>query len=370
VERQFDLRLAGDREELAEHLPTFDGRTFAVPPGVFVQGLSDVAHFLRNPDWLVYQWGALGHVSSGKRRITLDLERIVELGLELRDLSAYDGFLTLVSGFGNPTQFLDTLFEVRVASMFSRSNATSSLVFSPLYTVRGRRKTPEFDAHTVVGMLSVECKQRHPDSHAAAETFRRIVAAIDVAMTQVGWPDELRLEVELIGPLREQPTTFAHGLVQASMRSPLGERLDLAPSAVVHLLPRNSPFRITTMQAGHDVMVLPKGGVTGLFNPEATKLRVANNSLDSKTAAAVGAQVSNALKQLPQDHSGVIMLGGVPVRIAKQVVDRRIEDAAYDHVLAVGVVDGQDLHFFFREERRAILDRLFNSGMRPLFAAA
>ena len=52
-----------------------------------MEGLADVAHFLADPEWLVDEWGMLGPMLGRKSVFPLDLERIVLLGHELRDLS-------------------------------------------------------------------------------------------------------------------------------------------------------------------------------------------------------------------------------------------------------------------------------------------
>jgi hypothetical protein len=371
VERLFDIRRSADREELASHLPTFDARTFRFPRDVFVEGLAQAASFLNNPDWLVYQWGALEALQSRGQRYHVDLERIVELGLQLRDLATCAGFPVVLAGFNNPTQFNDTLFEVRVASMLYRMNSVARLVFGPRYIVRERIKTPEFDIYTDVGLISVECKQRHFDNNNTARRFQKVSSAIDAAMTSANWPSDLRLEVELVGPLREGVPTFAERLTRTCLEA-VGRDTPIliGSSARAFVVPRRSPFRITEMQAGHDVLVIPEGGVTGLFNPEATKLRVAINSLDKKTASLVGAQVSDALTQLPTDHFGLIMLSEVPLRITQMVGSRRIDTPDYEHILAIGAFDQESLNFCFREERRGLLELLLNRGMRPLYTTS
>ena len=156
MDRKFDLRLQADREALAAFLPSFDGRTIDIPPTIFVDALKDAANFLGNPEWLTYQWGEVGPYRQGNNLQGVGLRRLVELGLELRDLSRYKNFDALVSQFSNPSQFFDTMFEVRVASLFSRLLTTECIEFSPAYTVRDRKKHPDFDVFNQVGLLTVE----------------------------------------------------------------------------------------------------------------------------------------------------------------------------------------------------------------------
>jgi hypothetical protein len=371
MERSFDLREATDREALACYLPMFDGRTYRMSSEAFTQGLSAVATFLNDPEWLIYQSGMLGPIGGEKHAYHVDLERIVVLGHELLDLSQCEGFTLLVDGFFNPSQFSDSLFEARTASIFNRLNATASVAISRQHVVRGRRKRPDFDVETAIGSLSVECKRRHPDKHEYSERLRTISAAIQLAMNASAWPDHLRLEVEILGAIRQDTGSFAQRLVKTALGSAPGDTpLPVGMGVNAYVLAKESPFKITKMQAGHDWMVLAAGKATGLFNASVTKLRATLNDLDKKVATVVGAQIADALKQLPENRRGVIMLGDVPVRIAMEAIDRRIDSPAYDNILAFGLVDEDQLHFAFREANRNALERLTLAGMRPLFIAA
>jgi hypothetical protein len=367
MDRTFDLRLASHRQELASHLPTFDGRTFAISTEAFMSGLADVSYFFADPEWLVYQWGMLGPIRDRKSVFHIGLERVIALGHELRDLSRYQGFQFVLKSFLNPSQFHDCLFEVQIASMFSRLAATTSVTLAPTHVVRGREKRPEFDLETIIGPLSVECKRLHPDKHGSSARLNSIVTAVKMAMDAAAWPDHLRLEIELTGPIREQASTFAKSLVERALQSEPGTRPLTIAAANAYVISRQSPFCIENMQAGHDLMV-GIGQATHLFNPTITKLRIGVNDRDNKIASVVGAQIVKALKQLPEDRLGIIMLGDIPLRIATRAIERRIDSAAYDNILAFGVYDYGELHFVFRETRRPMLDQLMNSGMRPLFA--
>src|SRR5713226_2056929 len=130
MEKRFDLRLPEDTRELAGFLPSFDSRTINVPAAVFIEALRDVSEFLGRPDWLKYQWGMVGPFNDGHSQHPLELARLIQLGLELRDLSRYENFEALLAGFRNPPQFLDTMFEAQTASFFSRLASTTRLRFA------------------------------------------------------------------------------------------------------------------------------------------------------------------------------------------------------------------------------------------------
>ncbi len=161
MERLFDLLSDSDRLELAEHLPTFDGRTLDFDAQTFVDGLRHVSKYLGDPGWLVYQYGTVGPLRQANHQFFLELRRIVTLTLELHELVRHPGFTKLIEGLRNVPQFFDTLFEIQVALVFSRSEATARLEFSSEHLVRGHLKRPEFDAETSIGKLSVECKRSH-----------------------------------------------------------------------------------------------------------------------------------------------------------------------------------------------------------------
>jgi hypothetical protein len=137
MDAEFDLRLDQGRQSLATFLPHLDGRTRQVPPEEFVKGLERLAHFLGKPDWLTYQYGMVGPLLIGNVQHPFDLAEMVELGLELDELSRHDNFAALLSGFGHFAQFLDTVFETHTASFFSRLELTEGLRFAPEHEVRG-----------------------------------------------------------------------------------------------------------------------------------------------------------------------------------------------------------------------------------------
>jgi len=300
-----------------------------------------------------------------------ELQRIVELGLELRDLSQYENFEAVLIGFGNLPQFFDTLFEVCAASLFSRLETTERLRFAPLYKVRDRQKRPDFDVHSRLGVLSVECKRPHSLVQRAAETFRVIARALHQAMKAVDWPRELRLGVEIMAPLREAPSSLAERLVNLALAGPREDGAEIRHGTVRAFVQlRKSPFCLTDVRFGHDVMILDRDEATGLFNPDFTMLRVVNNGLGHQVAQSVGRRLAEALSQLPSENGGVIVLGDVPRRVADGAIARRIDEPAYGRILAFVVHEADDFHFTYRTYRPDAIQELLGSGPRPLVPAA
>lgn len=367
MNKKFDLRLQLDREELATFLPSFDGRTIDIPPTIFVDALRDASSFLDNPEWLTYQWGTVGPFRYGNNQNPVELRRVVELGFELRDLSRHENFVALLAQFANPSQFFDTLFEVCVASLFSRFKTTTHMRFAPPYAIRHHEKHPEFDVCNHLGVFTVECKQPHMFVQRATQTFQSTANAVHEVLKTVNWPHDLRLEVEMVAPLRELPESFAKSLVNSAVNAiRTGNREFVCGAAQVFVVPRKSPFRINNVKFGHDVMVVDDEA-TGLFNPNKTLLRVVNNGLDHKFARSTGARIAEALGQLPSDHYGIIVLGDMPRRIADAAIARRLNDRAYDQVFAFVIYEDENFHFRYREERRHTVEQLIGPGIRPLY---
>jgi hypothetical protein len=370
MDRKFDLRLQADREALAASLPSFDGRTINIPPTIFVEALRDVSNFLGNPEWLTYQWGTVGPFSNGNSQNPVELSRITELGLELRDLSRHENFDALLAQFANPSQFFDTLFEIRVASLFSRFKSTTHMRFAPPYAIRHHEKHPEFDVCNDLGVFTIECKQPHMFVQRATQTFQATADAIYEVLKAIDWPHDLRLEVEILGPPQEHPESFAKSLVDLAVNAiQTGSREFVCGTAQAFVVPRKSPFRINDVKFGRDVLIIDDEP-TGLFNPNKTMLRVANNGLDHKFARSTGARIAEALRQLPADHYGIIVLGGMPRRIADAAIARRIEDRAYDKVFAFIIHEDEQFHFNYRTKRREDIQQLLSPGIRPLYSVS
>lgn len=368
--KAFDLRKQLDREELATFLPNIDGRRIDIPAPAFIDGLKDASAFLGDPDWLIYRWGTVGPLRHGKTDHTLELRRLVELGLELRDLSRHDNFETLLTGFANVPQFFDTMFEVRTASFFSRFETTEYMRFAPQFMVRGHKKHPEFEFHNRLGRFAVECKRPHLFVHRAATKFRAITSALKKALEDLSWPPDLRLEIEVTAPLHEFPSSFAKRIVDRALATGQHACVRFEDRAArIFVVARDLPFCINDVKFWTDVMIVDSEG-TGLLNPKKTILRVGNNRLDHTFAVSAGKRLTEALKQLPGSHHGIIALDAIPLRIAEQAINLRLNDKAYNEVLAFVVYDEEKFHLIPRKQGKEILENLLRPGIRPLVPAA
>lgn len=271
MDKKFDLREAGDRRELASFLPTIDGRTLHIPHEEFLEALGALAMFLGSPDWLTYQWGAVGPLVHGRAQVPLGLPETVQLGLELRELASRDNFAALLAGFRNPAQFLDSVLEAHAASFFSRLRTTHGLVFSPERQVRGRTKRPDFEVMNEIGRFLVECKRPRSHVQRAITSFNRIAQAFQHQLNESGWPREARLELEIHAPLREEPSSLSKRIVQSALRvwTAGGGAVGEGPIRGF-VVPRATPFKIADAKFFQDLMVLDSDEATGVLNPKVT----------------------------------------------------------------------------------------------------
>ena len=239
--------------------------------------------------------------------------------------------------------------------------------FAPLYVVRNHEKHPEFDVYNHLGLFTVECKQPHMFVQRAAVTSRSISHAVHEALKTVAWPQELRLEVKLLAPPRETPESFAKALVNSVLSAiQTGRGQAVYGAAEAFIVPRKSPYRITDVKFWQDVMIIDNEA-TGLLNPNKTMLRVADDTLDHKFARSTGAKITEALKQLPSDHYGIIALGGMPRRIAEDAIACRIGDRAYDNVLTFMIFKEENFHFRYRTANQEVVQQLITPGILPTF---
>jgi hypothetical protein len=354
MERAFDIRIHEHREALADLLPTIDNRTFQLRQQEFIDALADLAFFLKNPGWLIYQWGCFVPVPTGRNtNLVFSLPDAVELGIQLRHFSQYKNFDRLMEGFFNPTQF-----EAKLAFFFSNLPSVSSLVFSPEYVVRGKIKYPDFEVAGKLGTLIVECKRPHGYLQKATLTFQDVVSELETAMKNCNWPSNLRLEVEFVNSIKKAVPALALETVEVALRTQCPDQsFSLGPFRG-YVVERTAQFRIIDTRYWTDVMILDKDVPTGLLNPEFTSLRVVNNKLGAKMTASIGARVKEALRQLPKGYKCMIWLGDVPFQIAEKICGLRLNDSAYSHIQAFGVWDGERFKFIYREQDKPLIQDL------------
>lgn len=339
MKEPFDIRAEKDRLSLSRLLPAFDGTTFSVGQDDFLDGLSGAALCLGNPDWMVYQWGCFVLPGGGPQaKLVLSLDQVATLGLQLRRLSRFENFEEMVAGFANPSQFEDTRFEVRVADLFAQRGWVQTIRFAPEVRVRGRTRRPDFEASGINDRVYVECKRCHLFFQKALLSLNKISRRFGKVMNECNWPTDWGLEVEIAGRLAGRVDDFIHQAVQIAKETGATTAAMIAGPFRSYVVSRPNAFRLPSTNWTVDTMVI--GDVaTGILNPEFTMLRVANYRAHAKMQKSVGTRVNEALHQLPEGTRGMIFVGDVPLHIGRPVCEQRLNDQAYDHVIAFAVWD-------------------------------
>lgn len=140
---EFDIRSLLGRKDLSRHYVTTE-RLDTLTADEILRGLTCLVNHLGSRDWMI--WRDLGFVLPAGPKIQqmLTIPEAVELGSALEDVSRSDGFLELVRGFDNPSQFYDAFFEARIASWCVKQPTIKRLRFAPDYDVRGRGEKARF----------------------------------------------------------------------------------------------------------------------------------------------------------------------------------------------------------------------------------
>ena len=363
MDKAFDIRKESDRLALVDLLPTIDNTLFTISRNDFLNALANVAIFLNNPSWLVYQWGSFVPFDAGPAKLVLSLKEIVDLGMQLSCLSKYHNFDRLLAGFSNPPQFEDTLFEVKVAYFFASLPTVTEIRFEPEYNVRGHFKHPEFAIEGRDGRICVECKRPHMFVQEAIRRLHRIRDAFHSAMVKQNWPSDLRLEVEIKGRLYGRVVELISTAVEEAIKSrDIPGPIIIGPFQL-YVVRRSNHFHIKSAPWHTDTMILEKGIATGLLNPEFTALRVADYSMDSRFERSVGSRINEALKQLPKTEKCMIFIGQVSPRIAVPICQKRLGDSVYTHIIAFGIwmIDDPYPSLIYRQPDSKFIKEFFDS---------
>lgn len=359
MDRPYDLRIKADRVALADLLPIIYTQTFAIDQDTFIDALETVGQHLNNPEWLIYRWGAFYPIPCGAFSSSFTLDQMVEFGIYLKNANRFDNFKMVLKGFFNPPQFLDSLFEVKVAYFFSTLPSFIDLQFAPEYMIRGRLKRPEFKITTTNGLYCVECKRPHVYAQLAFKSLQAVSKEFNSKMTEANWPADLRLEVEIVTPLHGRVSDFAFQIVKSSIEArPVADPIAIGPFKA-YVVCRSEPFRLPSAPWHTDTMIV--GDIpTGILNPDFTSLRVSNYKLDSKFETSIGKRVREALKQLPESEKCIIVIGDTSPRIAVPICQKRINDPAYSHINIFAVYDEKPTLIFRNNDINMIRDLFGN----------
>ena len=354
AQAEFDIRTSLGRNALAQHHLASD-RQDQLTPDEIVNGLASLVHFLGLQEWMIWRYSGFVVPTGQKSHRSFNVVDAVELGLTLQRVSRCDGFLEFLKGFGNPTQFDDSLFEARMARWCLERPTIKRLRFAPLYHVLGRAKRPEFEIQTPIGWLVCECKQLHLHSHDATKRLTRITNAFDAAMHTTQMQADIRLEVTVNRAIRGDLRTIAEQACRTIRPMPLNTVVDVGPFSL-RIAPFGSeaaPSTCLVQQGKIRVSDTPVG-----ITPEYCYLRVLSPWIDRAVVRTAGAAMNTAHHQLPHHRAGVIFVAG-PRQQCIQAATIRLMQPEYAYCLAIADVRGSDVAFTRRNIDEMVVDWLF-----------
>lgn len=326
-------------------------------------GLEVLARLFPNAEWLAvdqYAGGALVIPTGPKAKSHFSLASAIQLGLRLNRFEQCEGFESLLSGFRNPTQFFDSVFEAEIADFCLSREGCQGLRFSPEYLVKGELKHPDFVVMTPRGPIVCECKRSHEKDRQYFKRFERIHNALDKGIKELGETGAaIRVEVHICQVVGKSVDQFAHDVAiqarQAAKASP-NQILDYGPYKLC-VVPRTSPTVFNEYNLARVSVTV--GNTPVGITPEYAYLRVTTDQLDPLRARADGELMREARSQLPDTERCAIFLDAINGESAKLAAERRLGSLSYLHVVACGIWSSSGSQFVYRTSDKSLVEEIF-----------
>ena len=351
----FDITVAAGRRDLAQrHVSNPRDDTLTAPQ--IETGLESLILYLGPQPWMIWRWGGFNVPTGGRSTRLTDAGEAARLGLDLATVAHCEGFDEFVKGFRNPTQFDDSMFEAQMARWCVERRAVNALGFGPEYDVRGHLKHPDFEIETPIGRVVCECKRLHLSGGDVSTRLARVTTAFDAAIKTLNVPAAVRIEVEVQGPIGGDLNHAATDACRAAMGTPIGSPVRRGPFIVVRSEVGKPPVHHNEweVQAGNVRVGDTPVGITA----EYTYLLVSSPWMERALVRAMGGLVNTALRQLPEQHHGVIFVAGSR-RYGNTAAASRLTDPAYGHCVAIGTAHGGNIDLARREIDRAAIEWIF-----------
>jgi hypothetical protein len=356
----FDITTADGCRGVAERHVSIP-RDDALSVNEVEDGLRSLVQYLGRQPWMTWQWGAFSIPTGHRSTRVTNAGEAAQLGLDLAAVAHCDNFGELLKGFANPTQFDDSMFEVRMARWCLERRAVRSLRFGPTYIVRGHVKRPDFEIATPIGLIVCECKRLHLGTGDLMARLGKISKAFDEAIKALGLGEDVRLEVEIQHRIAGDLAGAARDACAAIMASPVGQVLQVGPFSIARSEVGKPPLREMNgeVQSGRIRVGATAVGAT----PEYTYLLISSPWMERAISRAMGSLVNSALRQLPPHRHGIIFVSGSR-RYGNTAAEARLLDPAYDQCLAIATVHGHDVNLTRRTIDEATISWLF-ADRRP-----
>src|SRR5262249_28525081 len=153
--------------------------------------------------------------------------------------------------------------------------------------VRGHTKNPEFEIFTPVGRIVCECKRLHLGTGTVAERLSKIAGAFDAVLKTSSLGDGIRLEVEVVSPVRGDLSRIAAVARTAAAEAPLGHVTCSGPFLVVRSRLGQPPIHQNARGVWHGRVRF--GDVPTGITEEYAYLLVSSPWMERALARAVGA---------------------------------------------------------------------------------
>ncbi len=356
--KRFNLHDPGQRDEYVSIITTRpDG--LKKPASEVRAGIDALDRHLPNANWLtISQGGTSFQIHTGSAgMVFFPLEEAVQLGLRLERLSTCKGFREFLVGFANPSQFLDSVFESRMADHCKAR--IGSLMFNPSYIINGFEKHPDFELATRWGTMVCECKSLNESDRRYAKRLNTISSVIDSATKATGGvPPGHRLEVHINGPIKGDLEQYAFMICQEAfgrMRE-TGHIFKNGPFAFCLELQSN-PTHFSDTGIWQEVEIV--GEVPVGLGPQYAYLRVTTERIEASRLRACGDLIHDAMAQLPRDKLCVTFLEVLDRASAEEAAKKKLASPHYKHFLAIGIQSSRGLHFIYKTPMKPVIEETF-----------
>lgn len=286
-----------------------------------------------------------------------------------------NGFINRVkANLANPPQFNDTFLELNCLNIFHRNGFFFQ--YEPAIFVGNKQKNPDFRLTKDDIELFCECKQvrigqnkaelKFDEQHAYAETkFLKIV------QRQL-FDSKLRLEVNFkSSPSSVDLDELAKQVNQLSS-DPRGirelplQQVGISIEYLVILQSEPSPFTMRSLRTitFAQVRIGEPFKIGDILNSPGGEISFVSTDLARRKANTLGRNIREARNQLPDDKPGIIILNQINLKIADQVIKRRVNQKRYDNIITFVVNPFHDFWQCHRIGSRELLFDLFD-GFLP-----
>lgn len=333
----FSLNNKNDRTELSTLLKQIPNSPYIISDKEIDEALKSMSDSLGQPDWLCANLanGTVGPYVVNGAKIWPPLPAIIQTGRYLLKLSSQKGFEKLTRKLRNIAELKATLFEIRVAHAFFNQTWVKEIEFENRYSVRGKDKYPDFDLVTDDGRKSVECKTFDSQASRSGERMKRIMNAFEKIIAPDKWPKNVRMELSLNKPPQGDIYRFANWVVEKALAlHRINEQFYSDDTLTICMGHQGEQLKLniggeysSSVHLITDRIATP----TPVTEQTSTYL-VGFPYLENQMMRTISRSINGALRQLPDQHEGIIALGNAPLHLVQRTIEKLRGESAYKNV--------------------------------------